>query len=327
MWARICATSRPWCSPRKRPSSASLSAGSLRRSRPLASWASTSGRTCRRRVPRACAAQTRPGFRGDAGELDARVLEHLVQALHLPASLLDLRLAVTGQVAQLADRPRRHEARPHQPMLDQLADPGRVGDVGLAAGHVAQMPRIQQPTLEALLEQIEDRLPVTAGRLHPDQRHPVTRQPVSERHQPARRRLERARLLQPLPTTAGHAHGRGHAVLMHIEPGTALDETIHRASSLPLDAEDAARRSLVTKNLGSALAAALSGAWKLPRHILRSGITAPIRHRRQPSGRTIFTHHGWRENAMAILRELRHAAVAASWFNLGLLMPPVDAAP
>jgi hypothetical protein len=36
---------------------------------------------------------------GDARELDARVLEHLVQPLHLPASLLDLRLAVAGEIA------------------------------------------------------------------------------------------------------------------------------------------------------------------------------------------------------------------------------------
>jgi hypothetical protein len=61
-----------------------------------------------------------------------------------------------------------------------------------------------------------------------------------------------------------------------------------------LDGNDAARRSLVTKNLGSALAAALSGAWKLPRQILYTGIAAPLRHRRRPSGQTIFTHQGWR---------------------------------
>ena len=72
-----------------------------------------------------------------------------------------------------------------------------------------------------------------------------------------------------------------------------------------LDGLDAARRSLVTKNLGSALAATLSGAWKLPRHILRSGITAPLRHRRRPGDPAIFIHQGWRWSARAILLELR----------------------
>src|SRR5713226_6589666 len=113
MWARICVTSRPWWSLRKRPVSASLSAGDERLEH------------------QAHGDAERPG--GDAGELDARVLEHLVQALHLPASLLDLRLAVTGQIAQLADRLRWHEARPYQPVLDQLTDPGRIGDIGLSA--------------------------------------------------------------------------------------------------------------------------------------------------------------------------------------------------
>src|SRR5439155_9079150 len=75
----------------------------------------------------------------------------------------------------------------------------------------------------------------------------------------------------------------------------SLDKAIHHTPPFPRSTvRDAARRSLVTKNLGSALAAALSGAWKLPRHILRSGITAPLRHRRRPSGDTIFTHQGWR---------------------------------
>src|SRR5713226_7665002 len=121
MWARICVTSRPWWSLRKRPVSASLSAGDERLEH------------------QAHGDAERPG--GDARELDARVLEHLVQALHLPASLLDLRLAITSQVAQLADRFRRHEARSYESMLNQLTDPGRVGDVGLSAGDVAQVLR------------------------------------------------------------------------------------------------------------------------------------------------------------------------------------------
>src|SRR6266498_442184 len=68
--------------------------------------------------------------------------------------------------------------------------------------------------------------------------------------------------------------------------------------------------------LGFALAAALSGAWKLPRQILRSGITAPLRHRRRPGGRTIFTAQGWRGSARAILRVLRQGE------GQGLACPP-----
>jgi hypothetical protein len=75
------------------------------------------------------------------------VLEDLVQPLDLPAALLDLGLAVAGQLAQLPDRAGRHEAGADQPVLDQLGDPGRIGHIGLAAGHMVQVRRVQQPAL------------------------------------------------------------------------------------------------------------------------------------------------------------------------------------
>ena len=46
---------------------------------------------------------------GDRQQLDASVLEYLVQALRLAGPLLDLRLAVAGEIAQVADRLGRHE--------------------------------------------------------------------------------------------------------------------------------------------------------------------------------------------------------------------------
>ena len=138
-------------------------------------------------------------LRGDARELDAGVLEHFVQPLHLAAALLDLRLALAGQVAQFPDRLRRDKARAHQPELDKLADPGGVLDVGLASRDVAQVLGVQEPALAALLEQVVDGLPVAAGRLHAGQRHCVAVQPVGECEQSRRRGRKGARLLQPLP--------------------------------------------------------------------------------------------------------------------------------
>jgi hypothetical protein len=49
--------------------------------------------------------------------------EHLVEPLHLARSLVGLGLAVAGQVAQLAERPRRHERGPREAVADRLADP------------------------------------------------------------------------------------------------------------------------------------------------------------------------------------------------------------
>jgi hypothetical protein len=120
----------------------------------------------------------RVGGRGDAGQLDPDSLQHLLEPLDRPRPLVDLRFAQPGQVAQAADLRRRHEARPDEPVLDQLADPGGVDRVGLPPGDVVQMLRIEQPALETALKHIEHRLPVDAGRLHPDQRHAEALQPL-----------------------------------------------------------------------------------------------------------------------------------------------------
>jgi hypothetical protein len=58
---------------------------------------------------------------GHAAELDPGVLEDLVQARGLALAVVDLRLAIAGQIAQRADRLWRHQARPEQPGLDELA--------------------------------------------------------------------------------------------------------------------------------------------------------------------------------------------------------------
>ena len=91
---------------------------------------------------------------GHRRQLDARVFEHLLQALGLAGALLDDDLAVAGEVTQLADRAWWHEARADQAVLDQLADPGRVADVGLAAGDVAQVVGVEQPALQVVFQQV-----------------------------------------------------------------------------------------------------------------------------------------------------------------------------
>src|ERR1700736_5744600 len=65
----------------------------------------------------------------------------------------------------LPDLRRRHEARPHQPVLDQLTDPGRVDHVALAAGDVMQMPGVQKPALKARLERVRGQSAVRGGLL------------------------------------------------------------------------------------------------------------------------------------------------------------------
>jgi hypothetical protein len=67
---------------------------------------------------------------------------------------VDLRLAIPGQVTQLSDRFGRHERGAHHAMLHQLAQPRRVGHVGLAAGQVARVPGVEQPAFDAVFQHL-----------------------------------------------------------------------------------------------------------------------------------------------------------------------------
>jgi hypothetical protein len=82
-----------------------------------------------------------------------------VQPVGLALALLDLRLAVARQLAR-PDRLGR-QARAPQPGLEQPAQPGRVGHVGLATGDLLDMTGVDQQQLEVVLEHRPDRLPKT----------------------------------------------------------------------------------------------------------------------------------------------------------------------
>jgi hypothetical protein len=71
---------------------------------------------------------------GDRVQLDASVLQGLLDPLALGPVRLDEPLAVADKIPQLPDRRRGHEAAPQQPTLQQLTQPGGIADVGLAAG-------------------------------------------------------------------------------------------------------------------------------------------------------------------------------------------------
>src|SRR5664279_6644435 len=69
-----------------------------------------------------------------------------------PGPFLDLGLAVTGQLTQLPDRRRRHEAGPDQPVFDQLRDPPGVRHVALAARDVTHVLSVEQPAFHRVLQ-------------------------------------------------------------------------------------------------------------------------------------------------------------------------------
>ena len=130
---------------RSGPASASRSAGIFLRICRRASSASTSGSV----VPATSASSM---SRPDLPRMSAATQSSLMPAsssalcsrLTSRCALLDLRLAIARQVAQLADRLGRHEARLQQPGLGELAQPRRVGDVGLAARDLLDVPGVDQ---------------------------------------------------------------------------------------------------------------------------------------------------------------------------------------
>jgi hypothetical protein len=60
---------------------------------------------------------------------------------------LDEPLAVADKIPQLPDLRRGHEAAPQQPTLQQLTQPGRIADVGLAAGQDLDVAGVDQQQL------------------------------------------------------------------------------------------------------------------------------------------------------------------------------------
>ena len=84
-------------------------------------------------------------------QLDVRLLQNRLDALGVLHDLARQLLPRPGQIAQLLDRRRRHEACPDQTMRQQVRKPSRVVHVTLAAGHVLHVRGIRQDQRETAL--------------------------------------------------------------------------------------------------------------------------------------------------------------------------------
>src|SRR6266540_1032327 len=115
-------------------------------------------------------------------------------------------------------------------VLQQLAQPRRVADVGLAAGQDLHVPGVDQQQLEpALLQHIPDRLPVLPGRLHHHLGDPLVAEPVAQRRKASAERLVGADLLAAPAAdgASGHAGAGDDLVLTHVKPSAALVDHLH----------------------------------------------------------------------------------------------------
>jgi hypothetical protein len=126
-----------------------------------------------------------------------------------------------GQVAELAHRRRRHEARREQAVLEQLGDPLGVLDVGLPPRHLLDVPGVDQHQVESTLEQVPDRLPGDAGGLHGEVADPPLGQPVGQLEEVGGHGGEGADLAGDLAAGPDRADAGDDGLLVDIQAGAA----------------------------------------------------------------------------------------------------------
>jgi len=122
-----------------------------------------------------------------------------------------------------------HEAGAHQTMRQQIGQPSRIRHVGLAAGHVPHMRGVGQHQDEVAVGQdVPDRLPVDAGRLHGDMRAAALGQPGGERQQSGRGGREGLHLDGDV-APGGKPRAGHHRVFVHVQTGATRIEDFHRS--------------------------------------------------------------------------------------------------
>jgi hypothetical protein len=166
-------------------SSASISSARLRRSCPPSEVGHFLGPTRSRRAgPGAPPGGRRRRHRWqNIGEFEVGGLQQLVQPVAFGGLVLHQLAAVAQQLAQIALRLRRHEAFGDQAMADQIGDPLCILHIGLAAGHVADVQRIDDDQVELSLQYSIGRPPVDHCARHPDMGHARLRKPALQRHE------------------------------------------------------------------------------------------------------------------------------------------------
>jgi hypothetical protein len=234
--------------------------------------------------------------RRDAVQLDAGVFQRLVQPLGLALALGDLRAPIARQQPQVADRLGRHEARRQQPRLGELAQPRRIADIGLAARHVLDVPRVDEHQLEVVLQQMPDRLPIVAGGLHHDVRDLVRAQPVGHHQQPWHSRLKLLDELDATTSPIRDAHTGRDLRFVHVKGALTLYENLHQhTSDRPQDEIVGRQGPREQTRLENALKAAGPGSGRGPHVKLNHGHTGTKTNAtsaNDASHHRVFTGHG-----------------------------------
>jgi hypothetical protein len=160
-------------------------------------------------------------------ELDVGILQRLLKALDMAASFANKLLAGAQQAAQFLGLGIRHEAAADQPVGHQIGQPSGVIDIGLAPRDVLDVSGIGQHQGKiAVAQNVPNRLPVNAGRLHRDVRAPLACQPFRQGQKILCRRPERPYL--PFDGTIRHVTLAGHhRVLVDVETSAMRIKDFH----------------------------------------------------------------------------------------------------
>ena len=245
---------------------------------------------------------------GDRVQLDASVLQGLLDPLALGAMGLDEPLAVADKVPQLPDLRRGHEAAAQQATLQQLTQPGGIADVGLAAGQDLDVAGIDQQQLQpALRQHIPTGLPVLPRRLHHHLGDALGLQPVRQGLQAGGERRVGADLLAATPATptdtssirdadAGH-----HLVLADIQRRGPFHDQLHRLPP-PTGSPVLVRPAGPTEEtmLKRVLAANSSWCREGPRINLRHGLARTNESRAWPGVAILIRRGGQRRNGQEL---------------------------
>jgi hypothetical protein len=152
------------------------------------------------------------------------------------------------------------------PMAQQLAEPLAIPDIGLAARNIFDMPGVCQNYLHALLEHIEDRLPIDSGALQDHMGAPFGGQPIAAGYQFMGHRTETLDGGLWLLAGAAHHQTNRNSLLVDIDPTAALKNGVHASSFLKREGRSWFKNLTRVFPVGTTIC----DASDLPRSVLRS---------------------------------------------------------
>src|ERR1022692_346191 len=221
-------------------------------------------------------------------QLNVGVFQHLLNAVGDRRLRLDQLPSLPRQLAQVPLRCGRHKTSLQQSVLEQLRDPLRILNVGLAPWYLFDVLRVDQQDLELIFQQVPDRLPVDPRRFHGQMRYLLLGQPVGQCQQRASHRTEGARLLLHLALGIPAAYADHHRILVNVQTSARRVQQVHGGGSWRLSpgrqraAEQSALRALPRRE------ATVSGTRRCPSQTdtrAQSTKNIPTLSRRESSSR------------------------------------------